>query len=113
MLHEFVDVGGVGVHFVAGEGLRGAAMTAPVMGNHAAPSCQEENDLGVPVVGGQRPSVVEDRRLAGTPVLEVDVRAVSCRDVAHGNDLQRITPFVSARFHYSLVATESDIYSQS
>ena len=45
------QVVGVVVHVVTVAGLRGAAVPAPVMGDDAVPVLQEEQQLGVPVVG--------------------------------------------------------------
>ena len=58
------DVGGVGVHLVAVVGLGRAAVAAAVMGDDAIALVEEEQHLGVPVVGAQRPAVMEDDRLA-------------------------------------------------
>ena len=74
---------GVVVHVVALTDLRGAAVPAPVMGDHAVAVVQEEHHLGVPVVGRQGPSVAEDDRLARAPVLEEDLGSVSGRELGH------------------------------
>ena len=60
---QVVDIGRIGVHLVAAVGLVRAAVTAPVMGDHAIALAEEEHHLVVPVVGAQRPAVVEDDRL--------------------------------------------------
>ena len=58
-------------------GLGRAAMAAAIMGDHAVALGQEEHHLGVPVVGAQRPAVVEERAAGpGAPVLVEDLGAV-------------------------------------
>jgi hypothetical protein len=61
-------------------------MAAAVMRDHAIALREEEHHLRVPVVGAQRPAVMEDDRLRvlGAPVLVEDLGAV---------DLQMV-PFV-------------------
>ena len=82
------DIGGVGVHFIAGFRLAGTAVSAAVMGDDAKTLMQEKQHLGVPVVGRKRPAVMEDDRLGilRTPVLVEDLRAVLGGDeiAAHG-----------------------------
>ncbi len=79
------DVGGIGVHLVAGVGLARAAMAAPVMGNDAIAFAQEEHELIVPVIGAQRPAMMEDDRLGvlGPGVLVENLGAVRSRDERH------------------------------
>src|SRR3546814_11144894 len=79
------DVGGIGVHLVAVIGLRRAAVTTPVVGNHAVALREEEEQLVVPLVGRERPAVMEDERLriARHPVLVENLREIgraSCRE---------------------------------
>jgi hypothetical protein len=50
---------GVVVHVVAVPHLAGAAMATAVMGDHPVAPCQEVEQLGIPVVGAERPAVVE------------------------------------------------------
>jgi hypothetical protein len=50
---------------------------------------QEEEHLGVPVIRRQGPSVTEDDRLTGAPVLEEDLGSVSGRELRH--DLPRFS----------------------
>ena len=84
VLDEVGQVVGVVVHVVALADLRGAAVPAPVMGDHAVAVVQEEHHLGVPVVGRQGPSVTEDDRLPGAPVLEENLGSVLGRELGHG-----------------------------
>jgi hypothetical protein len=58
-------------------------MTPTVMGNHPKSLLEEEHHLGVPIVGRERPSVMEHQRLAATPILEVDLGPIVRRDEAH------------------------------
>ena len=51
VLDQVGKVVSVVIHVVAFAGLRGAAVPAPVMGNHPIAVMQEEEHLGVPVVG--------------------------------------------------------------
>ena len=53
------QVVGVVIHVVAVAGLAGAAVAAAVMGDDAIAVLEEEQHLRVPVIGGQRPAVVE------------------------------------------------------
>ena len=81
------QVVGIVVHVVAVAGLGGPSVPAPVMGDDPVAVLQEEQHLGVPVVGRQRPAVAEDDRLARAPVLVENLRAVLCRDHAHSRGL--------------------------
>src|SRR6188472_2571994 len=76
MRHKFRDVGGIGVHLVAGIGLGRAAMAAPVMGDDAVALRQEEQHLCIPVVAAQRPAMMENDGLAGSPILVENLGAV-------------------------------------
>jgi hypothetical protein len=76
VLDQAGQVVGVVIHVVALEDLGGAAVPAPVMSDHPVAVVQEEEHLGVPVVGRQGPPVTEDDRLTGTLVLEVDLSSV-------------------------------------
>ena len=82
------DVGGVAVHVVAGRGLAGAAMPAPVMRDDAIALGEEIEHLRVPVVGAERPAVMEHDGLPFAPVLVEDLDAVSGGDHAHGHLLR-------------------------
>jgi hypothetical protein len=78
-------VGGVGVHRVPFGDLRRAPVAAPVVRDDAKAVGCEEQHLRVPVVGGERPTVVEHDRLSvlRAPVLEEDLDAVWCGDEGH------------------------------
>ena len=83
MIDDGRGVSGVGVHVVAVRGLGRAAVTATVMSDDAVAAQHEEHHLGVPVVGTERPSVVEHDRLTAAPVLVEDLRAVLGGDEGH------------------------------
>jgi hypothetical protein len=51
------------------------AMAAPVMGYDAVALLDEVEHLRIPVVAAQGPAVMKDDRLAGAPVLVVDLDA--------------------------------------
>jgi hypothetical protein len=73
---ELGEIVGVGVHLVAAPGLTRAAMPAAIVRDAAVAARRQEQHLVVPRIGRERPAVTEDDRLAGAPVLEVDLRAV-------------------------------------
>src|SRR5947207_57477 len=60
-------------------------MTTPVVRDDTVALVEEVQHLRVPVVGAQRPAVMEDERLRilATPVLVEDLDAVLCDDFAH------------------------------
>lgn len=58
------DVIGVMIHVVPFPHLAGAAVAAAIVRNHAEPLVHEEQHLGIPVIAGQRPTVVEVDNLA-------------------------------------------------
>jgi hypothetical protein len=64
VLGQVREVGSPVVHVVAGAGLVGPAVAAPVVGDHPVALAKEEGHLGVPVVRRQRPAVAENDRLA-------------------------------------------------
>ena len=77
------QVVGVVVHVVPVAGL-GRAAVAPAVGGHDPVALtQEEQELGVPVVGRERPAVTEDDRLPRAPVLVEDLGAIRRGDRSH------------------------------
>jgi len=80
LLDDRSEIVGVGVHVVAVPGLARAAMAAPVVRDRAVTMGRDEHQLVVPRVGVQRPTMTEDDRLAGSPVLVEQFGAVSRRD---------------------------------
>ena len=63
------EVIGVVIHVVALVNLRRAAVPAPVVGDHPVTVMQEEEHLGIPVIGRERPAVAEDDRCSLPPSL--------------------------------------------
>jgi hypothetical protein len=80
---DFGDIGRVGIHVVSVRSLGRAAMAAAVVCDHAIAVRQKEHHLAIPVVGTQRPAMVKEQRLAVSPILVEDFRAVFGRDGAH------------------------------
>ena len=83
-LDEFGNVGGVGIHVVPIDRLRGTAVPAAIMGDYPITVVQKEHHLRVPVVCGERPAMVEEERLTCAPILKVNLRAVFHCDRVHG-----------------------------
>src|SRR3981081_2054370 len=83
MRRQSGQVVGIVIHIVAVAGLGRATVATAVMGNNAIALMQEEQQLRVPVIGRQRPSMAEHDRLARTPVLVENFRAVFSRDCRH------------------------------
>src|SRR5262249_60087145 len=77
-------VGGIVVHVVAVRNLARASMAATVDTDHAIAMVDEEQHLGIPVVGAERPAMMEDNRLAVAPVLVKNLDAILGRDCTHG-----------------------------
>src|SRR6266849_1954642 len=73
----------ISVHIVTVPRLGGTAVPAPVMRDDSIALLTEKQHLSVPVVRGKRPAVTEHNGLALSPVLVVNLRAVSCRDRRH------------------------------
>src|SRR6266404_1483556 len=73
------------IHVMATAGLSGAAMAAPVVGYDAIAVLQEEQHLRVPVIGTQRPPMVEDDRLRvlRPPILVENLDAVFGGNCVH------------------------------
>ena len=86
VLYDSRGVGRIVIHVVAIANLGRAAVASPVVCDDAIPLGEEVEHLGVPVVGTQRPAVVEDDRLSGlpAPVLVVDFNAIFGSDGGHG-----------------------------
>src|ERR1700716_3396769 len=86
---------GVMIHVMAAAGLGGAAMAAPVVGDNAIAVLEEEQHLRVPVIGTQRPPMMEDDRLRvlGSPILVENLSAVFRGDRVHVEPLCHCLPF--------------------
>src|SRR5215208_7996989 len=92
--HDRCDVGRVGVHVMALRSLAGTAVAAAIMRDHAIALVEEEEHLRVPVVGAERPAMMENDRLARAvlcaPILVEDFRAVFGFDRGH-RPISRVT----------------------
>src|SRR5471032_700450 len=58
-------------------------MTTAIMSDHSIALGNEEQHLRVPVVGTERPAVVENDGLTGTPVFVEDFGAVAGGETGH------------------------------
>lgn len=76
---------GVVIHVVAVPDLAGAAVATAIMRDNAEALVHEKHHLRVPVVGTERPAVVEmdDLGVARAPVLVEDLDAVFGSDRSH------------------------------
>src|SRR5690606_25580892 len=81
---EGSEVVGVAVHVVACRCLTRPAMSPSVVGDDPKPVLGQEQHLSVPGIRAEGPAVGEHNGGALSPVLVVDVRPVTGRDVAHG-----------------------------
>ena len=54
----------------------GQIVSSPAVRDYAVAAPEQEHHLGIAVVGGERPTVAEDDRLARAPVLVEDLGAV-------------------------------------
>jgi len=77
------EVVGVMIHVMAAVGLGGAAMAAPVVGDHAEALAEEEQHLRLPIIGRQRPAVAKHDGLTFAAVLVEDLNAVFGGDRVH------------------------------
>ena len=75
---------GIVIHVMAVARLGGPAMAAAVMGNDPKTVIGEEDHLGVPVVGRQRPAMAEHDGLPFAPVLVEYLDAIFGRNRTHG-----------------------------
>ncbi|KAI1690643.1 ATP dependent DNA ligase domain-containing protein [Ditylenchus destructor] len=84
-LHHRRGIGRVVVHVMAITHLGRSAMAAAVMRDHAEALMQEEQHLRIPVIGAERPAVVEDDGLGvlRTPVLVEDLESITRRGEGH------------------------------
>jgi hypothetical protein len=88
MLNHCGGVSGVVIHVVTIANLRGSTMAAPIMGDHPIALVHEVEHLRVPVIGTQRPTMMEDESLGvlGTPIFVEDLNAILGGNIAHGFD---------------------------
>src|SRR5688572_23693098 len=89
MLDHCSRVGSVVVHVMTVADLARPPMPAPIMGYHPISLAEEEEHLRVPIVGTQRPAVVEDDRLGvlWPPILVEDPGIVLSGHIVHGGVL--------------------------
>ena len=80
------DIGRVGVHLVAVDGLGRSSVSAAVVRDDAIALGQEEQHLRVPVVRAQRPAMVKYQRLRilRAQVLEENADPILRLDRVHG-----------------------------
>src|SRR5215831_6944295 len=85
LVREGHHVSGVGIHIVPCGTLRRATVATTVMCDDPVTLREEVEHLVVPVIGTQRPSMVEENWLgvAGTPILVEDARAIRRSHGAH------------------------------
>src|SRR5215471_7913991 len=86
MLDDGSRVGGVVVHIVAVRYLARPPVTAAINADHPVPLLDKKQHLSVPVIGTERPAMVEDNRLAAPPIFVENLCAVGGCDYAHGLD---------------------------
>jgi hypothetical protein len=83
LLGQRDEIVGIRVHLVAVPRLRGAPVPSAIVGNAAKAAGREEDHLGIPVVGAERPAVAEDDGLPAALVLIEALWAILRRDRAH------------------------------
>jgi len=76
MFKQRRQIVGVGVHLITVPGLRGAAVPAPIVRDHAITLLPEEEHLPVPVVGAKRPAMAEYNGLTRAPILVKNLGSV-------------------------------------
>jgi hypothetical protein len=88
MLNHRGGVSGVVIHVVTVGNLRGSTVSASIMGDDPIALCHEVEQLRVPVIGTQRPAMMEDERLSvlGTPIFVEDLNAILGGNTAHAFD---------------------------
>ena len=74
---------GVVVHVMTNGSLGGSPVAAAVVRDDPVAVVEEEQHLGVPVVGRQWPAMAEHDRLTGTPVLVEDLESFGGGDCTH------------------------------
>lgn len=63
MIGQRGDVRGIDLHLVAGVGLARMSVPVAVMRDDTVALPEEEQHLPIPIIGGERPAVMEDDRL--------------------------------------------------
>src|SRR5258706_8391964 len=83
VLNDRGRVGGIVVHVMTTGHLARASMAAPIDSDHAISVVEEEQHLGIPIIGAERPAMVEDDGLALAPVLVENLDGVFGCDRVH------------------------------
>ena len=85
MIRQFGEIVRIVIHVVTGTDLRRPPVAAPIVCDHTVAALEEEDHLRVPIVGRERPSVMEDDWLSGlrTPILVENSGPVLGGDRAH------------------------------
>lgn len=75
------------IHIVPVADLCGAAVSTPIMRNDAKALAEEEKHLRVPVIGAERPAMMEDDglRTLWAPILVEYLSPVACFNIWHGD----------------------------
>src|SRR5262245_47827453 len=78
LFRERRDISGICVHFIAFVRLAGAPMAPTIMGNDSIALFEKEEELVIPLVGSQWPTVMKHQRLrlARAPVLVKNACAI-------------------------------------
>src|SRR5262245_20605724 len=86
MFDDCGRVGSVMVHIVPVRYLARAPVAAAIDSHDTVPVLHEEQHLGIPVVGAERPTMVENDRLGvlRAPILVENVYAILSGDEIHG-----------------------------
>src|SRR5579862_7370225 len=79
------DIGGISVHLMTRRRLCRPSVSTSIVRDDPIALREEEQHLIVPVIGAQRPAMVEDNRLCPTraPILIEDSRAIRRRYCVH------------------------------
>jgi hypothetical protein len=84
---KFLDDGcqvvGIAIHIVSAPGLAGPAVSTAIVRDHAKTIPRKEQQLPVPRIGIQRPSVGKSYGRPFSPVFVVDGRPILHADCAH------------------------------
>src|SRR5215469_8907909 len=87
-------VRGVVVHVVSVRHLTRAAVAAAIVRNDAVSMTNEEQHLGIPVIGAERPAVMEHDGLTLAPIFIEELYAIRSRDCAHDRGSSLVLAFV-------------------
>src|SRR3546814_1333449 len=80
-LHQIDHIGRICVHVIAFARLAGTTVTTPVVRNHPIALTKKEHHLIVPIIGAERPAMMEHDclRIFGAPILVEDPDRKSTR----------------------------------